>query len=110
MIKMPTRETTINFLNKAVLDQLEYNIELYSFYKDDEETQSVILEEMEEVKEAYQDFNKCFMLLYSLKPENLARIKEKTFHLIEECVHVISAIDKIHAISAIDEIYESEVQ
>lgn len=95
-MKMPTRETTINFLNNAVLDQLEYNIELYSFYKDDEETQSVILEEMEEVREAYQDFSKCFMMLYKLKPENLARIKEKTFHLMEECVHVISAIDKIN--------------
>lgn len=93
---MSTPITAINFLNKAFEEQLYHNIAMHGYYKDDKESYDVILEEINEVKDACKDFEKADKLLFFLKEKNLVEIKALSFHLLEECMHVISAIDKIN--------------
>lgn len=93
---MSTPSTAVRFMEEAITEQLYHNIEMWDYYHNREEVYQVILEEINEVKEAYKDFEMCDRLLIFLKDKNLKQIRDLSFHLMEECIHVIASIDKIY--------------
>lgn len=93
---MSTPSTATRFMEEAIAEQLYHNIEMWDYYHNTEEIYEVVLEEINEVKDAYKNFESCDKLLIFLKDKNLQQIRNLTFHLMEECIHVIASIDKIY--------------
>lgn len=92
---MATPNTVFKFLDEAIKEQMFYNIEMWDYFKNAKEAREVIGEEIEEVIDAFKDFEKSKILL-QFSMNNLPKIKDLSIHLIEECIHVISAIDKFN--------------
>lgn len=92
---MATPDTVFKFLEEAIKEQMSYNIKMWDYFKNAKEAREVIDEEIDEVIGAFKDFEKSKVLL-QFNMNNLPKIKELSIHLIEECVHVISAIDKFN--------------
>lgn len=90
---MATPDTVFKFLEEAIKEQMFYNIEMWGYFKNTRKAREVIGEEIDEVIDAFKDFEKSKVLL-EFNMDNLPKIKELSIHLIEECIHVISAIDK----------------
>lgn len=90
---MATPDTVFKFLEETIKEQMFYNIEMWGYFKNAQEAREVIDEEINEVIDAFKDFQKSKVLL-QFNMNNLPKIKDLTIHLIEECIHVISAIDK----------------
>lgn len=92
---MATPDTVFKFLEEAIKEQMFYNIEMWGYFKNTQEAREVIDEEIDEVINAFKDFKKSKVLL-QFNMNNLPKIKDLSIHLIEECIHVIAAIDKLN--------------
>lgn len=91
---MPTPEKVNDHIAQAISLQTLYNIKSYGLYKDNDEREEVIFEEITEVIGAFNDYKKYLHEYDFMNDRSNTKMKKLCLHIIEECIHTISAINK----------------